>query len=112
MKYSNMKKLTTVIILVLFFTFDGTETVFAQKPQTDFEKYKQEQQQAFTNYQQTNRENFKKYKDSLNFAYSEYLKKEWKVFLFLNEDNTKNGTNPFQGSDYCLFQSFCIFCHL
>jgi len=64
-------------ILLLSILFCVQNIIFAQ---TDFEKYKQEQQQKFEEYQKENQEKLKRYKDSLNLAYSEFLKKEWKNY--------------------------------
>ena len=48
--------------------------------QTDFEKYKQQQQKEFADYVQQQQDNFKQYRDSLNLVYANYLEKEWQRF--------------------------------
>jgi hypothetical protein len=75
-----MKKQLLILGLFLFCVLDFA---FAQ---TDFEKYKQEQQQKLGAYQKENQENFKRYKDSLNQKYAEYLAKQWENFNLIKSE--------------------------
>jgi hypothetical protein len=63
--------LTTTLFLFSILTISA---------QTDFEKFKQQQQASFSRYTQQQEQSFVHYRDSVNRAYATYLEKAWESF--------------------------------
>jgi hypothetical protein len=68
-----LKKHIICIVVVLL----GVHKINAQ---TDFEKYVQQQREAFNNYSKQKEEKYKRFRDSLNHAFAAYLEQEWRSF--------------------------------
>ncbi len=70
-----MRNYKTVLCIALGFLLVGTTAA-----QSDFEKYKQQQQKAFDEHKQKKRKDFAAYRDSLNREYARFLETKWKAY--------------------------------
>lgn len=75
-----MIRLFCWLVIALAFSATGRAQVDAFSKQRDFERYAEEQDDAFYSYLKLEEEEFKSYNDSVNREFGKYLAETWKDF--------------------------------
>jgi len=75
-----MKKLTILISFLLFCSSLNTEFLSAQTGKSDYDKWKEQQDNEFKKYQEKNRKEYDDYRAKVNAEYAEYMRKTWESF--------------------------------